>query len=72
MTMVMKLAILILAFASVIAAIQTTPLSIPLIQKIHTGHDLAKFWAKQAQLSDVDKRDSKMLQYIYRSKCKSH
>lgn len=73
MTTVMKLGILI--FVAVIAAVRPTPLSIPLIQKIHTGHDLVKFWAKQARLSDVDKRDSKMLQYIYRSRCnrcKSH
>jgi hypothetical protein len=68
MVTVLKLAVLIATLFSVILAVQVASLSIPLIQKIHTGHDLAKFWAKQAQSSDADKPGSKMFQYIYRSK----
>jgi hypothetical protein len=61
-----KLVIPFAAFVCLIAHCDTTPHSIPLVQKVHSGRDLADFWAKQVPFKDVDKDDLKLLQYIYR------
>jgi hypothetical protein len=55
-----------IVIVSVAAISQPAPLSFPLIQKIHTGQDLAEFWSTHPRSTFVEKHELKLLQYIYR------